>query len=162
MIPTPPAIKTKRSTSETSIRGGGHVKLPPTLTASCAPKISSRGLHSHCAGGFVLFCTASSRNGAESFEGRASLGVDVIVKPPALGSPGINVSSHCPGRNFTGGQSVLLLVAQENKSRQTLIVRFGSTALNLSSLMLSLISRIWDSTTGSRLFSRGSAAVLSS
>lgn len=30
-----------------------------------------------------------------------SLGVDVIVKPPAWGIPGMWTSSHWPGRNYT-------------------------------------------------------------
>ena len=47
-------------------------------------------------------------------------------------------------------------------SPQTFIVWFGSTALSLSSLMLSLTSLMWVRMTDSRVFSRGSEAVLSS
>lgn len=94
LMPTPPAMRTRRSMLFASILGGGHVKLPPTLTTSCVPKIVSVGCQSHRAGGFLLFWIASSRKGAEWVVGLASLGVDVMVKPPADRKPGMNVSSH--------------------------------------------------------------------
>lgn len=36
-------------------------------------------------------------------EGSASLGVEVMVKPPAWRTPGMYTSSHWPGRNCTEG-----------------------------------------------------------
>ena len=99
LMPTPPATSTRRLIADVSIYGGGHVKLPPTLTVNCVPSISLLGRHSHRAGGFELFWTASRRNGFET-AALASLGVDVIVKPPAFGRPGMYVSSHWPGVNF--------------------------------------------------------------
>lgn len=67
--------------------------------------ILSSDCHSHCAGGLVLFCTASSKYGGDCSVGFASSGVEVMVKPPAFGRPGMKVSSHCPGRNFSSLQS---------------------------------------------------------
>jgi hypothetical protein len=39
-------------------------------------------------------------------EGRAEVGGEVMVKPPALGMEGMKVSSHWPGRNW--GELALL------------------------------------------------------
>ena len=94
LMPTPPAMRTRRFMLFVSGLGGGQVKLPPTLTTSCVPIIVSSDCQSHRAGGFLLFWMASSRNGAEWVVGLASLGVDVMVKPPAERKPGMNVSSH--------------------------------------------------------------------
>lgn len=49
--------------------------------------------------------TASSRNAGECLDGLASLGVEVIVKPPAFSRPGMKVSTQFPGLNFTGNLS---------------------------------------------------------
>jgi hypothetical protein len=37
--------------------------------------------------------------GVVFLEGTAEVGGEVMVKPPALGMPGMKVSSHWPGRN---------------------------------------------------------------
>jgi hypothetical protein len=47
---------------------------------------------------------ASSRKSLDlvsEYEGTASRGDDVIVKPPAFAMPGTCTSSHCPGRNLS-------------------------------------------------------------
>ena len=110
LMPTPPAIKITRWISSRFAPGGGHTKLPPTRTCNSFPRTSSDGRQSHAAGGLDGDSwTASSRNGEWSWLGsgsddwgRASLGVEVIVNPPAFVRPGTWTSSHCPGRNFTG------------------------------------------------------------
>lgn len=81
------------------------MKLPPTLTRSEAFKMFSGLFQSHFAGGFSLLCTASSRYGFLN-DGDASAGVDVRVKPPTFGRPGIMTSSHWPGINYAGGMGV--------------------------------------------------------
>lgn len=127
LIPTPPAIKTTFRIRSRSIPDGGQTKLPPTLIPNSAPKISSLGLQSHALAGFFgASCTASStyggrpcastggrpgsskesNNSAGSCPGMgstlASAGVEVMLKPPALGMDGIWTSSHWPGRKVSG------------------------------------------------------------
>lgn len=78
------------------------MKLPPTLTYIVLPLIFSIGCHNQAAGGFFGdFCTANSKYAPSGFPPRASSGVDVMVKPPALGMSGTKVSSHWPAKNFT-------------------------------------------------------------
>lgn len=122
LIPTPPAtnttfLKPPTSTPDGGGGGGGQTKLPPTRTFSDFPMMSSRGLQSHAAGGFLgEFCTASSTYGCalpmsgamddgDSVAGSASAGVDVIVNPPAWGIEGMCTSSHWPGWNVKGSSS---------------------------------------------------------
>jgi hypothetical protein len=108
-IPTPPATKTTFSTSLVATPEGGHTKLPPTRTFSSSPMTLSGFCQSQAAGGLTGdFWIASSRNGLlfSTECGEASSGVEVMVKPPALGIDGTNTSSHCPARNFT---SVLMV-----------------------------------------------------
>jgi len=49
---------------------------------------------------------------------RASRGVDVMVKPPGLGMPGIWTSSHWPGRNCVDVKNGRIYVAEGNKARR--------------------------------------------
>ena len=114
-MPTPPATKTTLCMLTTFTPGGGHTKLPPTLTLSSVPRISSSGRQSHAAGGLDGdFWIASSRYAGEAdgeegdrveeVDGRsASWGVDVMVKPPAWGREGMCTSSHWPARNCAVG-----------------------------------------------------------
>ncbi|KAM3070421.1 hypothetical protein ACMFMG_012204 [Clarireedia jacksonii] len=80
LIPTPPATKTTFLNpfnassslctptssliflSPISLTLGGQTKLPPTLTASSVPSISSCFCHNQTTGGLILFCTASSKS----------------------------------------------------------------------------------------------------
>lgn len=74
------------------------MKLPPMRTLSSEPRMVDSLRQSHAAGGLSgLFCTASSRM---EVGGRACAGVDVSVKPPALGREGMKTSSHWPGANY--------------------------------------------------------------
>ena len=90
------------------------MKLPPTLTLSVVPRISSRGRQSHAAAWFLgdLWTASSTYGGGDgdevgeesrgaAAEAEALDGVDVIVKPPAFGTEGMYVSTHWPGRNCT-------------------------------------------------------------
>lgn len=52
LMPTPPATKTTFRICSTGTTAGGQTKLPPTRMLSSLPRISSRGLHNHAAGGF--------------------------------------------------------------------------------------------------------------
>ena len=52
LIPTPPVTKTNLPMLATSIPGGGHTKLPPTLISSSDFKILDACCQSHAAGGF--------------------------------------------------------------------------------------------------------------
>lgn len=95
------------------------MKPPPTRIPSSVPRISSLGFQSHALAGFdSAFCTANSTYGglpAELTGGRpgsatesncsfggcsgigrtfVSAGVEVMLKPPALGMVGIWTSSH--------------------------------------------------------------------
>lgn len=100
-MPTPPAMNTTFSILAGSIPGGGQTKVPPAFMTSSDPKILGDACHNHAAGGFLGDAwIASSRY--PSFCSR-SLGVDVIVNPPACGMPGTCTSSHWPGRNCTVG-----------------------------------------------------------
>lgn len=62
LMPTPPAIRTKRLIEDMGIgsAGGGKVKEPPTRIESGACRIEGTGLWKYFAGGLEEFCTASS------------------------------------------------------------------------------------------------------
>ncbi len=92
LIPTPPATNTTLFKRLTSTPGGGHTKLPPTLTFNSVSRIFFSSCHSHAAGGLRGDCCIA--NSMKPLwlsvrEGAASRGIDVIVNPPALGRPGI-------------------------------------------------------------------------
>lgn len=123
LIPTPPAMKTTFFISWRSTPVGGQTKLPPTRILISLPSISFFGFQSHAAGGLAGDSwTASSTYGARlceillvdmpvsslsvidpaggSGDGKswASVGVEVIVNPPAWEIDGMWTSSHWPGR----------------------------------------------------------------
>ena len=83
-MPTPPAININCSIASGETSGGGHTKLPPTLTLRLEPLISFSGLHNQAAGALLDFWMASSKYPRldGDAECSASLGVDVIVNPP--------------------------------------------------------------------------------
>ena len=78
------------------------MKEPPTRIRRGLFRMDSWGRWKYWAGGLEDFWIASSMcPGLGGFlEGAAVEGAEVMVKPPALGMPGIKVSSHWPGRNW--------------------------------------------------------------
>ena len=79
------------------------MKEPPTRIRRGELRIWGVGRWKYWAGGLGDFWTASSMwpgvGGFVFLEGMAEDGGEVMVKPPALGMPGMKVSSHWPGRN---------------------------------------------------------------
>ena len=103
-MPTPPATKTTFRIVRSS-RLGGQTKEPPTLICSSFVKMFCSACQSQAAGGLDGdFCMASSRydEGGSSRDGG-----DVMVKPPALETPGAKTSSHWPGKNFSHQPEIL-------------------------------------------------------